>query len=86
MEASKIDNKHLCYLWTPIPPPFKRLTWWKFNDSKYYLLLGYWYCEERSEWRIEFLELGEIKSIIRPESKFQQQIDDGLMIEYFKEK
>jgi hypothetical protein len=68
-----------------IAPPYKRLSWWKFNDSKHFLLLGYWYSNQRNEWRMEFLELGIVKSIIRSESKFQQQIDDGLMVEYIKE-
>jgi hypothetical protein len=66
----------------PIPPPYNRLTWWKFNDTKFYLLLGYWYCESRAEWRLEFLELGKKDTIIRSEAKFKQQIDDGLMVEY----
>ena len=82
MEASKIDEKYVCHLYSRIAPPFRCQSWWQFNKSKYYLLLGYWYCEQRSDWRMEFLELGKSKSIIRPESKFQQQIDDGLMVEY----
>jgi len=84
MEANKIDIKHQCLLYSIIPPPFKPLSWWQFNNSKYFLLLGHWYCEQRREWRMEFLELGEKRSIIRPEAKFQHQIDDGLMIEFSK--
>ena len=84
MQANKVSEKEICHLFSRIVPPFKRLSWWKFNDAKYFLLLGYWYCEQRSEWRMEFLELGEKQSIIRPESKFQNQIDEGLMVEYLK--
>ena len=59
MQANKVSEKEICHLFSRIVPPFKRLSWWKFNDAKYFLLLGYWYCEQRSEWRMEFLELGE---------------------------
>ena len=72
------QNKNICQ----IPPKFKRLSWWKNRtDTRYFILLGYWYCDDTGAWRIEQLEYGKTKSIIHAESDFQKIVDDRLMIE-----
>jgi len=70
-----------------LPPKPNRLTWWTNQPrNRFFILLGYWYSEEKSEWRFELREVGKTKSVIHPEAYFNEIVEKGLLIEVLEEK